>query len=84
MQKHNMAVKIYAEKTLNGINESYFKNGETLPLISKMMLSLGDIEMYNETIGKTSSTATAILTLKDSSTNSLYQLLKLIAAANER
>jgi hypothetical protein len=82
ISKHNVSFKVYGQKMLEGIKDTYFQNGETLPWFSQLMSNLGDLEMYDNKPGENSYHATAVVTLKDNSTNSLYQLLKMMSAIN--
>lgn len=79
---HNFAFKIHSDKMLEGVRDSYFKGAEELPWFAKMMAELGNIQMHDNKPDKNGYTATAIFNLKDSSTNSLYILLKMMQAKN--
>jgi hypothetical protein len=77
---HNVVFRVYGQKMLEGIKDTYFSNGETLPWFSQLMSNLGDLEMHDDKPGANSYHATAVVTLKDNSSNSLYQLLKMMSA----
>jgi hypothetical protein len=82
--KHNLAFKIYGQKMLEGVRDTYFKNGETLPWFSQLMTNLGDIEMHDDKPSDNAYHVTAVITLRDQSSNALQQLLKMMSTANER
>ncbi len=79
IRKHNLAIKINTTEMLNAVQDAYFKKGETLPVVAQMMTSLGDLIVYDDKPTVTGYSATAVLTLKDNSANSLYLLLKMMA-----
>jgi len=83
ISKHNIVFKIYGQKMLEGIQDTYFRNGETLPWFTQLMSNMGNLEMYDNKPGESSYQATAVMTLKDQSSNALYQLLKMMSSANE-
>ncbi len=82
ISKYNFAARINSQKMLEGIKDTYFKNGETLPWFSQMMTSLGNFELYSSKPEKDGIRVTAEVTLKDQSSNALYQILKMMSAAD--
>lgn len=79
---HNFAFKINADKMMEGIRDTYFKGLDTMPWFAELMAKLGNLEMYDSKPAKDQYGATAVIHLKDNSSNALYQLLKMMQAAN--
>ncbi|MEZ4805559.1 MAG: hypothetical protein R2852_08785 [Bacteroidia bacterium] len=84
MRSHNMAFKIFADKMAAGVQEAYFKGDRNMPEFAEIMAKFGNLEMYDEKPSSNSYSATAILNLKDESSNALYQLLKMMQPNHER
>ncbi|MCC6817874.1 MAG: DUF4836 family protein [Bacteroidia bacterium] len=75
---HNFAMKVYSSKILSSINQNYPSSSRQMREINEMAANLGDLTLFNTEPKDNSISMEAVLSLTNSSDNSLSILLNLL------
>lgn len=79
IMEHNMALRTFTDNVLNGIRNTYFTNGGSSKWYDPLYKNMGDITMHSNSMKNNTFSATAVVNMKDFSTNSLKVIIELMS-----
>lgn len=79
IMSHNMAVRTFTDNVLNGIRNTYFTNGGSSKWYDPLYKNMGDITVYSNPLKNNTFSATAVVNMKDFSSNSLKVIIELMS-----